>query len=381
MRIIVIDDDPQIRAMIDACTAASDALDCAFDYASSDQTALALLHAETRFDIALVSIDGGAVSGLSIFRRLLERSLRMPRVALTYGHDVGRIKAAIVDGAADILVKPLDPDDVARTLARVIERVERRRRNWGEHAAYMALRREVDIAADMQRRILPQSMPERAAFEADTIMRPARGIGGDFYDIFAIDENHLGLTIADVSGKGVPAAFYMAVASTAMRSVGLSALPPGECLSEVNESLVGRDIPGMFVSAFYAVINTADWTVRCANAGHSPPLLCASATAAPTQFVSEGGPVMGIIAGERYAESRFELAPGTSLLLYTDGVTEAYDRHRQQFGDQRLAAVVATNSGASSSAQIAALEHALDAFTEGADQHDDITAFALRRVP
>lgn len=380
MRIIVIDDDPQIRAMIEASTAPPDALDCAFDYASSDQTALALLHADTRFDLALVSIDGGAISGLSIFQRLLERALRMPRVALTYGLDVGRIKSAIVDGAADILVKPLDRDDVSRTLTRVVERVERRRRNWGEHAAYMALRREVDIAADMQRRILPQSMPARVGFEAATIMRPARGIGGDFYDIFAIDENHLGVTIADVSGKGVPAAFYMAVASTAMRSVGLSALPPGECLSEVNESLVGRDIPGMFVSAFYAVINTADWTVRCANAGHSPPLLCTTA-GTPTQFASEGGPVMGILTGERYAESRFELAPGASLLLYTDGVTEAYDRHRQQFGDARLAAVVAANSRASSSAQIGALERALDAFTEGAEQHDDITALALRRVP
>ncbi len=366
--------------MIAQCACAdADSAGHEFVYADSDQAALGLLHSDTAFDLALVSVDGGQVSGLGIFHRLVERSLRVPRVALTDGRDITRIKTAIGEGAADIMLKPLASDDFNGTLTRVMQRVERRRQNWHERAAYMALRREIDLAADMQRRILPQRFPERADLDVSAIMRPARGVGGDFYDIFVIDDDHIGALIADVSGKGIPAAFYMAVASTTIHSIGMNVMSPGACLAEVNEYLVGRDIPGMFMSVFYAVINTSDWTVRCANAGHSPPLVRTSADDDAHAFDCGGGPILGILAGQVYAESELSLAPGDSLLLYTDGVTEAYDTARRQFGGARLADILGAANGAGAEAVIAALDDALAAFVAGAEQHDDITAMAVRR--
>ncbi len=379
MRILVIDDDPATGDMFEACLAAHPPADaCEAVHASSDELALELLQGAEPFDLAVVSIDGGAVSGLSIFQQLMTPALRIPRVALTAGGNIEPVRAAVGDGAADLLVKPLEGASLADTISRVMQRVERRRQSWNERAAYMALRREVDMAADMQRRILPRRLPQRAQLEMGSLMRPARGIGGDFYDLFEIDDHRVGALIADVSGKGVPAAFYMAIASTALRSVGSSGAAPGACLAEVNEFLIGRDIPGMFVSVFYAVIDTESWEVRAANAGHPPPLLSVNGGGRPGIFECAGGPVMGILSGVDYAESAFALAPGAALVLYTDGVTEAMDPSRRQFGEARLAG--ALDCAGPSGQLISALEAALAAFTAGADQHDDMTALAVRRA-
>lgn len=270
MHILVIDDDPAIRDDLERCLAGATTRAVTLSFAADDTAALGLLHGEARFDLAMVSIDGGAVSGLGLFKRLLERSLRVPRIALTDGRDIGRVRSAFTEGAAEILLKPLRTDDFIATLTRVMERVERRRRDWRERAAYSALRRELDIAADMQQRVLPHRFPARDGLDVAAVMRPAHGIGGDFYDVFAIDERRLGVLIADVSGKGIPAAFYMAIASTALRSVGMTGAAPADCLAEVNEFLVQRDIPGMFVSVFYAVLDTREFTLRASNAGHPP---------------------------------------------------------------------------------------------------------------
>ena len=378
MRILIIDDDPVTESEVEAALAGAteQAVDVVF--ADSDQQALAALHAEPGFDIAVVSIDGGRVSGLGIFRRVMERSLRIPRLALTHGDDITRIRAAIADGAADILVRPLATDDFVASLSRVMERVERRRQNWNERAAYSALRREIDIAADMQQRILPHEFPQRGGLDVAAAMHPARGIGGDFYDMFEIDDDRVGLLIADVSGKGIPAAFYMAIASTALRSVGMVGEAPAACLGEVNEFLVRRNIPGMFVSVFLAVLDTRDFTLRCANAGHPPPLLLRDDSDDPQPFECAGGPVLGILDGQRFEESSLALAPGDALALYTDGVTEALDAEGQQLGLEGLARLmVRTRNDAA--LLVSDIENGVSAFAAGLRQHDDITAVALRR--
>jgi sigma-B regulation protein RsbU (phosphoserine phosphatase) len=376
MHILVIDDDPATGDELARCLAGAAGRAVTLSFAADDNAALALLHGEARFDLAMVSVDGGSVSGLGLFRRLIERSLRVPRIALTDGRDIARVRRAFTEGAADFLVKPLRTDDLIATLARVMDRVERRRRDWRERAAYSALRRELDIAADMQQRILPHDFPARGGLDVAAKMRPARGIGGDFYDVFAIDRRQLGVLVADVSGKGIPAAFYMAIASTALRSVGMVGAGPADCLAEVNDFLVARDIPGMFVSVFYAVLDTDDYTLRMANAGHPPPLLhAAGATAA---LDCDGGPVLGILAGQVFGESHRVLAPGETLLLYTDGVTEASDPTRRQLGlDGLLALLGDTDNGAA--ALVERIERGVGYFTGSNGAHDDVTALAVRR--
>lgn len=381
LSIICIDGDPDVPGIVDACAARrTPGFEPHFSFAASDRDALGLLHSDRRFDIALVNVDGHGTSGMQIFRHLMEPSLRIPRVALTDGREIGRIREAIADGASDFLIKPLVPEDVSHTLLRVMEKVERRRRNWRERAAYSALRREVDIAADMQRRVLPSRFPESTGLDFAATMRPARGIGGDFYDVFAIDADTLAFLVADVSGKGIPAAFYMAIASTALRSVAMTGASPGRAMREVNDFLAARDIPGMFVSVFYAVMDAGSGRLRCANAGHAPPLLHVPGTGPARPLECSGGPVLGILPGQDYADSEHVLPDGGTLVLYTDGVTEAWNSGRDAFGDARLAAAVTDGADGSADAIVRALDAALAAFVGEAEQHDDITALAVRRA-
>lgn len=380
MRILVIDTDVDVLAALGACSNTQPrGQGYEFIHAGDDDQALALLESEQTFDLALVSIDDRQLAGLGVFKKLIARSRRIPRVALTQGGEISAIKRALAAGAADILIKPINPQDFRATIRRVMQQVEQRRRNWRERGAYMALRREVDIAADMQRRILPQRFPSDESLDFAAIMQPARGVGGDFYDVFRIDAQQIGFLIADVSGKGIPAAFYMAVASTTLRSVAMHGMAPGDCLTEVNNYLVERDIPGMFVSVFYAVLNTQSWQIRCSNAGHDAPLLCCPHTDRATAFASAGGPVLGILADQRYGESCFELEAGACVLLHTDGVSEAFNPAREQFGAERLANVVAARDADSAEHLLSCLNLRLHEFSAAAEQHDDITAMAVRR--
>lgn len=377
MRVIVIDDDPGIRDQLDAVAAGIDA--ALFDVAASDAEAYACLTGPATYDVALVSIDSPRLAGLAFFQRLPAPAQRLPRIALTDGSDLARIRAALAAGANDFLVKPLLGVDLEDTVARVIGQVERRRRSWQERAAYSALRRELDLAADMQRCILPSSFPCLPGFDVHAHMRPAGGIGGDFYDLFELAPGRIGFVIGDVAGKGIPAAFYMAIASTALRSAALAGATPARCLGEVNDFLVRRDIPGMFVSVCYGVLDTLRWEVECANAGHPPPVLVEPGCT-PRAFDCAGGPVLGVVAGQHYTASRLDLAAGAALVLYTDGVTEANDGHHgNAYGTHALLELLAQRAEAPARSVTAACSEALLRHVGTACPQDDFTVLVLRR--
>jgi len=171
----------------------------------------------------------------------------------------------------------------------------------------------------------------------------------------------------------------MAIASTALRSVAQSGARPGQCLSEVNQFLAARDIPGMFVSLLYGIVDTATWRVVCANAGHPPPYRRCDGAGAVVEIVCEGGPVLGIMSDLDFGETEFDLAPGELMVLYTDGVTEAYDDTRQAFGADRLQALIA-DAEATAVATVAHIDDRIANFTRGAEQHDDVTALVVRRA-
>lgn len=346
--------------------------------AENDSAALALMQSERAFDAALVNIDSPALSGLDIFRRLSGGTLRIPRIALTDGRDLARLRAAIADGAADVVMKPVAGVELDQTLVRVLRDVERRRAQWRDSAEHAALRREIDLAADMQRRVLPASMALSDGLEIAAMMRPARGVGGDFYDAFEIDADRIGVVVADVSGKGVPAAFYMAMASTALRTTAMRGGNPAQCIRNVNQYLVAREIPAMFVSMFYLEINCQEWTFRSVNAGHPEPLLLRGGEAMANRLASDGGPVLGVLPDYGYVHSHHRLAPQDVLVLFSDGVTEARDIQRKEFGAARLEAL-ANAERADAAALIEHLNVELDSFTQSAEQHDDITLLALRR--
>ncbi|NQW00156.1 MAG: SpoIIE family protein phosphatase [Rhodospirillales bacterium] len=380
IRALVIDDDARTEALLADYFARlggdGDAV-CAF--ARSDREAMEIITSGAEFDVALIAVDRSPISGVGLFHQITDRTFRVPRIALSSGQDIGLIRRAMNEGAVDFMVKPLLFNDFEATLLRILETVARRRKNWQDSAAYSALKKEIDIAADIQQRILPTRFPAIPGYEIAAHMLPARVMGGDFFDVFTCENGDIGFVVADVSGKGVPAAFYMAVARTLIHSAAQSTAQPADCLRQVNELLCNHQIPGMFVSVFYGRLNTTTHTVTYANGGHQLPFRIGQGT--PAQELHGGdGVVLGVMTGLDYQQAQVRLQPGEFLFVFTDGVTEAFDGHRQAFGEDRLAACLDNLTHVAAAEGIDRVSAAIDAFVGDADQHDDITSLIVRRL-
>jgi sigma-B regulation protein RsbU (phosphoserine phosphatase) len=383
---LVIDDDPALEetltnALQGKAKAAVGGHD--FLFARSDAEAINLLKNNAGLDLALVTIDSGQISGLGLFRKLDGTRLRLPRVALTSGRDLAAIRRAMNAGAVDFLTKPISPSDLIATIDKVYADCEIRRKSWRTEAELAAIRRELDIASDLQKRILPRQFPTGDGVELFARMKPAREMGGDFYDFFQVAPDKLGLVVADVSGKGVPAAFFMAVARTLIRATALAGAGPGLCLDRVNRLLCDHDIPGIFVSVFYAILDTGTWDMTYANGGHLPPYLIkdgAGEKAALIHSLGGGaGTVLGIQDDLEYGESTVNIDRGDALFFYTDGLTEAFDVDRKQFSDARLMDCLLDNKDRSAHALADRVFAFVNHFTGGAPQSDDMTSLVVKR--
>ncbi len=378
-RVFVIDDDPTTENVLKAYfrrLGGETIADCAF--AKSDHEALEIIQSGAEFDVALIALDREPISGVSLFHQIKDRTFRVPRIALASGQDIAMIRQAMNEGAVDFMVKPLVFEDFETTIRRILETVERRRNNWKESAAYSALRKEIDIAADLQQRILPTEFPATEGYEISAHMLPARVMGGDFYDVFACDNGDIGFVVADVSGKGVPAAFYMAVARTLIHSVAASIANPAECLAQVNELLCNHHIPGMFVSVFYGRLDPKTHRITYTNGGHQLPFKAGNGTT-PVELEGGNGVVLGVAPELEYLQEQVELAPGEFLFVFTDGVTEAFDNDQRAFGEGRLADCLADISNETAEQVIYQVGLAINGFVGDADQHDDITSLIIRR--
>ncbi len=242
----------------------------------------------------------------------------------------------------------------------------------------IALEQELDIARTMQQSVLPRTFPPFGATQIDARMTAAKEVGGDFYDVFKIDEERLGLVVADVSGKGVPAAFFMLIARTLMKAVGLRGDAPAAALAQLNELLAGENEQMMFVTLFYGVLERRSGRVEFANAGHNPPLIL-RADGRVEWLETAAGVALAVMPGLDYEAGVFTLEPGDSLLLYTDGVTEANDSAGELFEEARLAATLEGAAGESAEALVERVFAAVQEFARGEPQADDLTCLVVRR--
>jgi len=238
---------------------------------------------------------------------------------------------------------------------------------------------ELRIAGDIQRSILPRRFPpfpDRNEFELYATAVPAREMGGDFFDFFFIDRERLALVIADVSGKGIPAALFMALTRTMLRATSKQVPSPAECLYQVNNLLCHDNDAAMFVTVFYAILNTTTGDVVYSNAGHNHPYLLSS-EGKTSRLDTPGGMALAAIPDSRYPEARLRLRFRDSLFLYTDGVTEAMDCYGNQFTEERLE-VLLHNCFDSPTELIERAIGEVHAHSGREPQSDDLTVMALR---
>ncbi len=234
---------------------------------------------------------------------------------------------------------------------------------------------ELNVATTIQASMLPREFPAHQRFAIYATMTPAKEVGGDFYDFFPVDDDHLGIVMADVSGKGVPAALFMVRAMTLLKTQAMAGKSPGAVLAAVNEELCTNNDGELFVTVWLGIVELSSGKVTFANAGHEQPLIRRNGV---YEFQPQKvGFVLGGMEGMRYPDQELTLAQGDMLYQYTDGVTEATDAREQLFGAERLLAAVNGHADLLPEALLGAIKADIDTFVGAAPQFDDITMLAL----
>ena len=237
------------------------------------------------------------------------------------------------------------------------------------------IEQELAIASDILRNLLPAAPPKPEGFDLAALNLPSHEVGGDFYDFIELPAQHWGIVIADVVGKGIPAAILMAGARAALRAEIEDVYRVRDVVGRVNRALCRDTRPHEFVTLFYAAINARERIITYTNAGHNPPLLFRYDL---EMFLDDGGPPMGLFRDVTYREGQVQLEPGDVLLMFTDGVTEAADANQNLFGEERLRHVLRDHKDASAADLVGHIHAAIRAFTGDAPQSDDLTLVVVK---
>ena len=355
-----------------------------FSFAHNGLEALTMLLKHKDFDIILSDINMPEMDGLTLLTKVNEMqnpALKCIMVS-AYG-DMGNIRQAMNNGAFDFATKPIDLDDLSVTIEKAIEQINFIRQMQKDSDQLQSLKGDLAVAHEIQQAILPRIFPpfpeETAHMDIAASMEAAKDIGGDFYDFFRIDKDRIGICIADVSGKGIPAAIFMAVSRTLIRATGIRGVSPAECITYVNRLLTKESVNCMFVTMFYGIYNIRTGEIVYCNAGHNPPyLIKASGAVEPLPMPEDA--IVGAIDDMEYHETVLQLDKGDMLLMFTDGVNEAMNTQLEEYGDDRLENTLRSLAGSSCQETIDGVKKSVAAFTEGAEQSDDITIQALKRL-
>jgi serine phosphatase RsbU (regulator of sigma subunit) len=240
-----------------------------------------------------------------------------------------------------------------------------------------SIEQELRVARSIQQALLPKDMPLLDGWQITPYYQPAREVGGDFYDIFELEDGRLGVVEGDATGKGMPAALVASATSSMLRAVdhAFGSSSPGQVLSRVNETLVARIPPNMFVTCFYTILDPSSARLSYANAGHDLPYLWRGGDA--EELRAKGMP-LGLMPGMEYEEKEIELDAGEGVLFYTDGLVEAHDREGEMFGFPRLRALISEH-GEERALGDFLLEELYSFVGDGWEQEDDITLLTLQR--
>ena len=355
-----------------------------FVFAHNGLEALTMMVKHPDIEIILSDINMPEMDGLTLLAKVNEMRNPALRVIMVsaYG-DMGNIRQAMNNGAFDFATKPIDLDDLSITIEKAIEQIHYVHQTQKEHSQLESLKGDLAIASEIQQAILPRVFPpfpdlaDRLDIAAS--MTPAKDVGGDFYDLFRIDDDRIGFVIADVSGQGIPAAIFMAVSRTLIRATGIRGGSPSDCITYSNKLLAAESVDCMFVTVFYGILDVKTGEITYCNAGHNPPYILkpsGEVTALPMSV----DPMIGAIEGINYQEGRLLLEKDDTLVMFTDGVTEAMNTSNEEFGEQRLEDTLAKGPLHSSQQVIGTIKADVAAFTGEAEQSDDITVMAIKRI-
>lgn len=356
-----------------------------FAFAHNGLEALQKLLETPDFDIILSDINMPEMDGLTLLAKVNElKNPAMKCIMVSAYGDMDNIRSAMNKGAFDFATKPIDLDDLSRTIEKAIEQVRYIRESQQEHNQLESIKNDLAIAGEIQQTILPRSFPPfpelTEVVDIYASMTPAKDVGGDFYDFFQIDDERIGLVIADVSGKGVPASLFMAVSRTLLRATALRGVSSAECLTYANKLLCKESLDSMFVTVFYGIYHYKTGMMDYTNAGHNPPYLLRGGRTVECLPIASNF-VVGVFDDIEFESNTLTFGIGDTLLLYTDGVTEAFNDKREQFSESNLQDILASMHESSSAKEVVtSVLQSVKTFSGDYPQSDDITLLSLQRI-
>lgn len=341
----------------------------------------------SNFDLVLMDLNyardtTSGQEGLDLITNIRNLDSALPIVVLTAWGSVELAVEAMHRGGRDFVQKPWDNSRLLKSLDTQIElgrkKRERRRLDAESRTVSDKLQQELEESQEIQAALMPKTLPEIEGFDIAYAWQPARTVGGDYFDVMKFNENHTALCIADVAGKGMPAALMMSNVQAVLKSFASETAAPAELCAHVNNVMCHNIVSHRFITCFYGLLDTQNRKLSYTNAGHCPPMLFRDGECLR---MKDGGPVLGIFPDRRYVQADVELRSGDCLVLFTDGVTEARNISGSEFGEDCLQELVTRVLTVNPQLRAAELRdrimEAVSEFSEG-EVYDDATLMVVR---
>ncbi len=347
-----------------------------FVFAHNGLEALDKLSEDSDIDMVLSDINMPQMDGLTLLEQIPKIDPNMRAVIISAYGDMQNIRTAMNRGAFDFVTKPLDFKDLQITMERTLQHIEEWKDALSSRDRLVALENELDVASKMQQSILPTQFPEGLDYKVFGHMRSARNVGGDFFDVMRLANGKIGLAIADVSDKGVPAALFMMSCRTLLKGAAIGQGKPSDVVKTVNDLLVEDNEASMFVTLLYAEYDPESRRLTYSNGGHNFPFVI-HADGSSAVLPSTNGIALGVVEDMEYQQNTITLSEGDTIVMYTDGVTEAVDSEGEEFGMDRLLSVFGGSSPTDPEKASEIIFKAVDAFAGDNPQFDDVTCLTL----
>lgn len=356
IRAVLVDDEPPARVRMRQLLEAAGDVSVVGEAGNADEARVVIR--DTRPDLLFLDVEMPEVRGTALAASLPEPR---PFIVFATAFDNYGLDAIAVD-ATDYLLKPVSRAKLAATLDRVRGRM-----------ATQNVARDIVAATAVQSHMWPGSLPRIPGFDCAAASLPARGVGGDFYDVFPLRDSQWALLLGDASGKGVAAGLVAsAVQARVNTAARLAHLGPAELMSAVDRDVYATTDGARYATAIYGVLDAASATLTFVNAGHPPALVL------PGRQVAATGPALGLIEAGTFATDTVTLAPGTLLVAYTDGVSEALDETGEEYGEHRIAALLDGCRNGSAAEVCAAVLDAIRRHRGARQDQDDVTVLVVK---
>ncbi len=386
-KILVVDDEPDLELLVrQKFRKKIQENEIEFQFARNGVEALQKLYADTELNIILTDINMPEMDGLTLLSALPSLNRVYKAIVISAYGDMSNIRSAMNKGASDFIIKPIDFQDLEITIAKIIDQYNQLKEALAAKLRLIDIDKELEVARKIQESMLPKSfenLPNRDRFELYGKVFPAKEVSGDFFDYFKIDEQRFAFVIADVSGKSISAALFMATSRALIRYIGSKSTESEEVLNKVNDMLCSNNDSCMFVTVFYGILDTISGELQYCNAGHNPPYILSN-RGSIQKIGTENGLAMGVLDSKDlakvipYKRGNIRLAPGDKLVCITDGIVEAMRRDNALYGEERLLKVLAEHGAMSLQEIAASIIEGLKEFTGDVAPSDDITMLMVK---